>query len=394
MFQGIPPQALSFTWHSPEPQAPAPQARIVFAVPAKDEQEAIEACLAAFECQLEADGCALIPPLFEVLVLVNNTTDDTVGRAMAARRHPGVHVASVDLPPHCAHIGWARRLAMEWASQRLVQNGHPAGIIVSTDADSQLAPDFVSELIRTFASPDVHAAGATLLVKEEIGGRLFADLRAYFSLEKRLRHRAQRETTFDLVHSHFSGAGFAVRQSVYAAVGGLSPLPYNEDKHLYQKLLLRDAGIKTSDRLIVYTSGRMAGRTEWGMAAQLLKWKKTGESGQSVLVASARSQWLCFQLQRALFAYWSMSETESLSAVYEHLSECGLPNPPLFLSKIERPAYFGQYWYCVWEHPKLVEARQAAFAAIPLTEGIAQLETLLAALGNQAQSTNLAALRA
>ncbi len=279
MFQELTPQTASFTWHTPEPQFPNPDARIVFAVPAKDEEENMATCLAAFEHQVDAEGYPLDSSLFEVLVLINNTTDDTINRALAARRHPGIHIVSVDLPPHYAHIGWARRLAMEWGSQRLVQNGHPDGILVSTDADSQLAPDFVTELMQTFASPNVHAAGAMLLVKDEIGGPVFDNLRTYFSLEKQLRQRAQREVAFDLVHSHFSGAGFAVRQQMYAEVGGLSPLPYNEDKYFYQKLLQRDACIKMNDRLIIYTSSRMAGRTEWGMAAQLMKWKKTEETG-------------------------------------------------------------------------------------------------------------------
>ncbi len=392
MFQELTPQTASFTWHSPEPLAPNPEAGILFVVPAKDEEENISACLAGFEHQTDTEGYPLDPSLFEVLVLVNNTTDDTIRQALAARRHPGIHVVSVDLPPHYAHIGWARRLAMEWGSQRLVQNGHPEGILVSTDADSQLAPDFVSELMQTFASPNVHAAGAMLLVREEIGGNVFADLRNYFSLEKQLRQRAQQEVAFELVHSHFSGAGFAVRQRMYAEIGGLSPMPYNEDKYFYQKLLQRDACVKMNDRLVIYTSSRMAGRTEWGMAAQLMKWKKAEESGEYVFVSAAGSQWLCFQLQRALYTYWLMQSVENLNSVCQYLAEYGLFNPLLFLNKIEKPIYFGQYWYCVWEHPKLVEARQATFSAIPLEEGITQLTALLSTLENDYEA--LASLRA
>lgn len=391
MVQNLTPQTASFTWHSPEPPAPNPEVRIVFTVPAKDEEDTIAACLEAFQQQIDVSGRFAMAS-FEVLLLINNTTDGTINRALAARRHPGVHVVSVDLPPHYAHIGWARRLAMEWGSQRLVQNGHPDGIIVSTDADSQLASDFVRELMQTFALPNVHAAGAMLLVKDEIRGSVFDNLRKYFSLEKQLRQRAQQEVAFDLVHSHFSGAGFAVRQRMYAAVGGLSPWPYNEDKYFYQKLLQRDACIKMNDRLIIYTSSRTAGRTEWGMAAQLMKWKKAEEDGEYVFVSSAHSQWLCFQLQKALYAYWLVQSAENLNFVCQYLAEYKLTNPLLFLNKIEKPAYFGQYWYCVWEHPKLVEARQTTFAAIPLEEGIAQLTALLSTLENQYEA--LASLRA
>ncbi len=365
----------------------------MFVVPAKDEQDHIAECLTGFSRQTDGDGHAALSS-FEVLLLINNTTDDTLNRALAVRGNLGIHVVSVDLPPHYAHIGWARRLAMEWGSERLAQNGHPDGILVSTDADSQLAPDFVTELMQTFALPDVHAAGAMLLVKEEIDGNVFNDLRHYFSLEKQLRQHAQQHAAFDPVHSHFSGAGFAVRQRMYAAVGGLSPLPYNEDKYFYQKLLQRDACIKMNDRLIIHTSSRLAGRTEWGMAAQLMKWKKAEEAGEYVFVSSASSQWLCFQLQRALYAYWLVQSDVNLNTVCQHLAEYGLPNPLLFLNKMEKPDYFGQYWYCVWEHPKVVEARQTACVAIPLKEGISQLNTLLFTLENQPESVGFTALRA
>jgi hypothetical protein len=89
MFQELTPQTAPFTWHSPEPQNPNFEGRIVFAVPAKDEEDQIAACLTAFEAQVDAGGQPLNASLFEVLLLVNNTTDDTISRALAARRHPG-----------------------------------------------------------------------------------------------------------------------------------------------------------------------------------------------------------------------------------------------------------------------------------------------------------------
>ena len=225
------------------------------------------------------------------------------------------------------------------------------------------------------------AAGAAFLTREKIGGYVFANLRDFFSLEKQLRQRAQR------------GAGLAVRQRMYAKVGGLSPLPYNEDKQLYQKLLQRDACIKMNDRLVVYTSSRMAGRTKWGMAAQLMKWKNAEVSGECILVSSVRAQWLCFQLQHALYVYWLAQSVENLSAVCTCLLECGLPNPRIFLDNIGNLLYFGQYWCCVWEHPKMVEARQAAFSAIPLEEAISH-NTLLLTLEKYPESAGSMAMRA
>ena len=377
MFVQTTPETTSFNWHSAEPKYPNPAARIVFAVPAKDEEDSIADCIAALENQLDATGERLPWSDYEVVILVNNTTDATIGRALAAKSHPGIHIVSVDLPPHRAHIGWARRLAMEWCSQRLQQNGHAGGIIVSTDADSQIAPDFVEKLKSTFASPAVDAAGASLAVQEEIGGEVLRNLARYFKLEKELRLKAQQETEFDLMHSHFSGAGFAVRQNVYEAVGGLTPLPYNEDKQFYYKLLQRDARIRMNERLVVRTSGRTTGRTEWGMAAQFRQWQKADASGETVFVSSARSQWLFFQFQRVLHAHWAAQDAESEEAVIHCLLAYQMPAPARFLARIDFPPYFGQYWCRVWEHPKMVEARQRAFPAVTVSDSIAEFSTML-----------------
>ncbi len=365
------------------PTSPDPAARIVFVVPAKDEEESIADCIAAFESQRNAKGTPVPWSVYEVLILVNNTTDATVRCALTARRHPGIHIVSVELPPQRAHIGWARRLGMDWASGRLQQNGHTDGIIVSTDADSLIAPDFVYELRQTFASPAVDAAGASLVVQNKLIDGVFGHLNDYFSLEKKLRLKAQQQAGFDLMHSHFSGAGFAVRQYVYEAVGGLTPLPYNEDKQFYYKLLQRDALIRMNDRLVVHTSSRLTGRTEWGMAAQLRQWQYQQESGKSILVSSAQSHWNYFQLQMALHAYWLVRTEEKLAVVCHYLRAYQILEPLIFLAKIEVSLYFGQYWCCVWEHPKLVEARQYTFPAVSVNDSLADFGVLLSGLDEE-----------
>jgi len=373
-----------FIWHTPQPTQPNPTGCVVFAVPAKDEEDSIADCIAAFEDQRgEGDGC-LPQSGHEVLILVNNTTDATVQRALVARRHLGIHIVSTALPPERAHIGWARRLAMNWGSRRLAQNSHTDGIIVSTDADSRLAPDFIHELLQTFTNPTVDAAGASLAVHGELPSGVFGHLNHYFLLEKALQLKAQQQTRFDLMHSHFSGAGFAVRQHVYEAVGGLTPFPYNEDKQFYYKLLQRDARIRMNDRLIVHTSARLTGRTEWGMAAQLRQWQQLQERGEGVFVSSAQSQWVYFQLQMALYNYWLLRTEEKLAQVCQYLQACCLPNAVTFLAKIDVPPYFGQYWCCVWEHPKLVEARQSAFPAVDVNDSFTGFSEFLAEPGQDA----------
>ncbi|GHB67631.1 glycosyltransferase [Persicitalea jodogahamensis] len=372
-----------FDWHSPKPDRPNPAAQIVFAIPVKDEEESISACIQALENQYNSKGKRIPWSEYEALILVNNTTDATIQQAMKARRHPGIHIASVQLSPQHAHIGWARRTAMEWCSERLRQGRQARGLIVSTDADSQIAPDFIYELRRSFIDPEVDAVGASLQVEDGPSDRLFDSLHSYFTLERQLRLFAQENATFDLMHTHFSGAGFAVRQCVYEEVGGLTPFPYNEDKHFYHKLVQRDARIRMCDRLMVYTSGRLSGRTEWGMAAQFSHWQKAEESGEPIFVSSAQSQWIYFQLQMALYAFWLARTEEKLATVCHYLQVCQIFNPMEFLAKIEIPSYFGQYWCCVWEHPKLVEGRQRTFPNVTVNDSLAGFGELLAGLDNK-----------
>ena len=371
-----------FTWHSLKPERPNPATQIVFAVPAKDEEESIAACIRSLENQYDAMGKRIPWSEYEALILINNTTDDTIQKALKVRRHPGIHIVSVQLPAPHAHIGWARRLAMEWSSERLKRGHQLKGIIVSTDADSQVASDFIYELRRSFTNPEVSAVGASLRVEEVVSDGLFASLRNYFTLEGKLRQAAQKHATFDLMHSHFSGAGFAVRQCVYEAVGGLTPFPYNEDKHFYYKLLQRDARISMNERLLVHTSGRLAGRTEWGMAAQFRQWQQVAESGAPLFVSSAQSHWVYFQLQMALYAFWLTRTEEKRAMVCHYLQACQIFNPAQFLAKIEISPYFGQYWCCVWEHPKLVEARQCAFPAVAVNDSLTGFGELLSGIEN------------
>ncbi len=137
-----------------------------------------------------------------------------------------------------------------------------------------------------------------------------------------------------------------------------------------------------NERLVVHTSGRTAGRTEWGMAAQFRQWQNMSATGELVLVSSAESHWTYFQLQMALYAYWLERSEEKRAVVCHYLQVYQISNPSRFLAKIEISPYFGQYWCCVWEHPKLVEARQCAFPAVTVNDSLAGFSDLLSGMGN------------
>src|ERR1700744_181603 len=120
------------------PNTPSGQAfgPAVVAIPANDEAERIEACLAALAGQRDPEGRPLGETCFEVLVFANNCTDDTaaVTAALAADMPQTVTVVTETLPHDRSSAGWARKRAMDLAAARLMERGHFDGLILTTDA--------------------------------------------------------------------------------------------------------------------------------------------------------------------------------------------------------------------------------------------------------------------
>jgi hypothetical protein len=81
---------------------------------------------------------------------------------VASTRHGGLrlHVVDVRFPPPWAHVGSARRLAME----RALNIGGPHSVLFSTDADAAPAADWIEASLRSIS------AGADL-----VGGHIIGD---------------------------------------------------------------------------------------------------------------------------------------------------------------------------------------------------------------------------
>ena len=278
--------------------APHPLLRAVVIVPAKDEAALLPRCLAALAGQRAADGSALDPRGFEVIVLANNCRDDTAAvarRFAAAQRQaahgPGcaVHVAEATLPPEVAHIGQARRLLMDQACQRLhaarrraggAADASARGVVLSTDGDSFVAADWID---RTLAEID---AGA-----DAVGGRILAE--AAPSGDRAVQRWQRLDAIHRLLcirlaclidpdpadpwprhHQHF-GASLAVAVDAYEQVGGLPAVRFLEDEALHERLVRAGLRVRHSPRVRAYTSCRHDGRVEVGLSWQLRTWART-----------------------------------------------------------------------------------------------------------------------
>jgi cellulose synthase/poly-beta-1,6-N-acetylglucosamine synthase-like glycosyltransferase len=249
----------------------------VVAVPVKDEEERLPACLRALAQQRDRSGQPIPPTLVRIVVFANNCSDRSasLARKLGGGLSLDVRVVEARLPPAIAHAGSARRAAMDLAEAWLVEAGESDGVILTTDADSQVAPNWIAENLAAFAD------GA-----EAVLGRIDLDEEGAF-LPEALHRRGALENTYERLltelswlldplghnpwphHATISGASLGVTRAAYCRVGRLPRVPLGEDKALIRLLSRQDARIRCCSTVHVITSGRTHGRAPGGVADAL-----------------------------------------------------------------------------------------------------------------------------
>ena len=240
--------------------SPAPVVGVAVVVPARDEQELIERCLASV---VEARR-RLVEERPEarvvVVVVADGCTDDTVRLARAV---PGVTVLETSVH----NVGLARSAGVEWALVELRRGEGRGGPddgpataadrvwIANTDADSQVPPAWLTSQL------DEADAGADVVVGTVRPD--FADLSREQVAAWTARHTPGRP------NGHVHGANLGVRASRYAEAGGFGDLDLHEDVTLVGRLRAAGATLLASEAGEVLTSGRRVGRTRGGYAGYL-----------------------------------------------------------------------------------------------------------------------------
>jgi cellulose synthase/poly-beta-1,6-N-acetylglucosamine synthase-like glycosyltransferase len=274
---------------------PAPHAncRLTVVIPARDEAAYVGRTIDALCNQRDLDGSLFAPERFDVLVYANNCVDDTVAivRAVADAypRHT-VHVAEESLPPNVAHIGTARRAAMNAASARFAAAGITDAVLVATDADSISSPVWLAWTLREMQHADV------------VTGRITVDRDEWRALSTPTRAMLRAEDTYQFAvarlgalldpkphdpwprHWQRSGPSLAVRLAAYDAVGGVPPVRTLEDIALYDALERHGARIRHSLRVRVTTSARLQSRAPGGFGTRIRTWDETADEQRRLLV--------------------------------------------------------------------------------------------------------------
>lgn len=215
-------------------------------------------------------------PADEIVLVVNNTSDNTIdlAHAMAHRLSSRLHIFSVDLPPTQANAGFVRGIAMARA-QSLVG---PQGVILTTDADSTVAANWLERNVFWLKAGYDAVCGRAIIDpadERKLPAHLVADDAAetrYGRILDELDHWVDPRAWNPWPrHREASGASIAVRAAVYAAVGGLPPLSSSEDRAFVARLEQRDCKVRYDPALRIRVSGRTVGRAEGGMAATIAR---------------------------------------------------------------------------------------------------------------------------
>lgn len=276
-------------------QQPAHQLlRLSVIVPAKDEAQYITATLDALRNQFDEAGVAVPYKIYEVLVLANNCTDDTLKICQHyQKQYPDfqLYVESITLLPEIAHIGTARRLLMDAAYCRLTKAAGPKGIIVSTDADSEVDSQWIHHICSEIDG-GVDVVGGRILPRDTpILSRLhhLRDVTYRF-----LRSRLEAELDPCISNPwprHFQcyGPSLAVTCEIYQRAGRLPAIPFLEDEEFRKALKRVDAKFRHAPKVRIHTSSRLQGRVEFGFSVQLQQWSGMSLNQEQQMVESLQS---------------------------------------------------------------------------------------------------------
>ncbi|QIX62142.1 glycosyltransferase [Hymenobacter sp. BT18] len=358
---------------------PHPALRASIIIPAKNEAAELPATLAALVAQTTLARQPLDPTTFEILVLANNCTDATVQvvRRFAAK-HPAwaIQVAEQQLPPAEAHVGRARRLLMDEACCRLEAVGRPQGLILSTDADTQVTPTWLA------ATEQAISAGA-----DAVGGRILPRHSGPMRCAVRRQHlldaayrlaRTQLEASLDASshdpwprhHQHF-GASLALTAAAYRAVGGLPVVPFLEDEALYHSLLRHDLRVRHCPAVRVATSDRRAGRVAVGLSWQLSEWARQCAAGQEPLVEGGHQVTAEAMLRRRLRRLW-LSAKRPLAGLLPLAKQLNVGAEEL-ICRLTAATCFGVLWE--WALGRFRQVRPLAL--VPLRQALAEIRAQL-----------------
>jgi len=245
---------------------------VAIALPAKDEEAQLPACLASLNRAAAVYGGSV-----SVVVLANDCTDATIEIARRVDlRHVRLRLVSVSLLDGARHAGWARRLAFDAAADLLAA---PSDVLASTDADTCVAPDWIVQNVAHLRRGVAAVAGRALTRRDErrslgddAARRLNLLGRYYTALDWLRAERSPEPHDAWPRHYYEGGASIALSLGWYRAIGGAPTPPVAEDRALFAAVRAAGGLVRHPLDVRVFTSSRLEGRAPGGMADAFARW--------------------------------------------------------------------------------------------------------------------------
>jgi hypothetical protein len=238
----------------------------------KNEATHIPALLASLE-----RAAAVYGGLVTVVVVANDCTDGSIELLRQYEpRSIRLEWRAVSMLPGARHAGWARRLAFDAAAAVLKA---PDDLLLSTDADTQVSPNWIRQTVAHVDLGYDAVAGHALTRRDErraLGrtakSRLDRIGRYYTALA--YLQTASEPMIDDPWPRHFyeGGASIALTARMYRKIGGAPTPRLAEDKALFDRIRAYDGRIRHPVDVRVFTSCRTQGRAPGGMADAVALW--------------------------------------------------------------------------------------------------------------------------
>jgi glucosyl-3-phosphoglycerate synthase len=231
----------------------------VVVVPARDEQDRVGTCLEALAAQTVGRH------RFETILVADACSDRTEQVARETALRLGLKLTILQGPGEGS--GPARKLGMDAAAERLRSLGLPRGLIATTDADSEPAPDWIERQLAHLGRGADVIAGAIELATEET--QLPTAVLNRRRREAETRMAAITAVDAGAAHHHFAGASLGVNAEVYRQVGGIDASRALEDEAFAGTLARHNIPILRPADVRVRTAVRTDGRAARGLSVDL-----------------------------------------------------------------------------------------------------------------------------
>jgi glycosyltransferase involved in cell wall biosynthesis len=178
-----------------------------------------------------------------------------------------------DLPIKHAGVGLARKTGIDEAIYRFQQIGKDDRIIVSFDADSLCAPNYLVEIEQLFhKNPKLN--GCSIYFEHPISNNeKMQGTSGIIQYEMHLRYLLACQRLIKLPYAfHTVGSSFAVRASAYARQGGMNMRQAGEDFYFLHKIISLGNYVDLNSTC-VYPSARTSNRVPFGTGAAMKKFQ-------------------------------------------------------------------------------------------------------------------------